>query len=199
MASWLNKHMRVVLVCCVVVAHVAALTAWANAQRIRPSPREISVNLALPAPAAATAAYLVQVAPAVARTQTVVHPRTETEPLITGTPAYATPAELPTLSTPDISDREPDYLAGYLHNPAPAYPMLARRMGWQGKVIVSVEVMSTGVAGQVKLQQSSGHEVLDDAALQAVRAWRFSAARQAGLLVNKWFLVPIPFILKETE
>ena len=75
--------------------------------------------------------------------------------------------------------------------------MVARRMGWQGRVVLNVEVLASGLPGQVKLHQSSGHDVLDNAALQAVRGWRFVAARQGGQVVSKWFLVPIPFILKE--
>lgn len=94
-------------------------------------------------------------------------------------------------------DREPDYQAAYLNNPVPAYPMVARRMGWQGRVVLNVEVLASGLPGQVKLHQSSGHDVLDNAALQAVRGWRFAAARQGGQVVSKWFLVPIPFVLKE--
>jgi hypothetical protein len=35
--------------------------------------------------------------------------------------------------------------------------------------------------------------------MQAVRGWKFVAARQNGQMVAKWFLVPIPFILKESE
>lgn len=98
-----------------------------------------------------------------------------------------------------LPDREPDFQAAYLNNPAPAYPMLARRMGWQGKVLVSVEVLVDGNAGQVRLQQSSGYVALDAAAMKAVKNWRFSPARQAGQLVDKWFLIPIPFVLKELE
>lgn len=98
-----------------------------------------------------------------------------------------------------LPDREPDFQAAYLNNPAPAYPMLARRMGWQGKVLVSVEVLVDGSAGQVRLQQSSGYVALDAAAMKAVKNWRFSPARQAGQLVDKWFLIPIPFVLKELE
>lgn len=94
-------------------------------------------------------------------------------------------------------DREPDYQAAYLKNPVPSYPMVARRMGWQGKVVLSVEVLASGSPGQIKLHQSSGHDVLDKAAIKAVSNWRFVAARQGGQVVTKWFLVPIPFILKE--
>ena len=103
----------------------------------------------------------------------------------------------PVNASPSLPDRDPDYQAAYLNNPVPAYPMVARRMGWQGKVVLNVEVLASGLPGQVKLHQSSGHDVLDNAAMQAVRGWRFVAARQGGQMVTKWFLVPIPFILKE--
>ncbi|MBI1886823.1 MAG: TonB family protein [Nitrosomonadales bacterium] len=104
-------------------------------------------------------------------------------------PAPASPVREP--------DREPDYRAAYLKNPAPSYPMVARRMGWQGKVVLNVEVLANGLPGQIKLHQSSGHDVLDNAAIKAVSGWRFVAARQGGQVVTKSFLVPIPFILKE--
>jgi len=103
----------------------------------------------------------------------------------------------PVATPPGLPDREPDYQAAYLNNPVPAYPMVARRMGWQGRVVLNVEVLASGLPGQVKLHQSSGHDVLDNAAMQAVRGWRFVAARQGGQVFSKWFLVPIPFILKE--
>ena len=105
----------------------------------------------------------------------------------------------PVQATPSLPDRDPDYQAAYLNNPPPPYPMTARRMGWQGRVVLNVEVLASGLPGQVKLQQSSGHDVLDTAAIKAVSGWRFIAARQSGQAVTKWFLVPIPFILKEAE
>jgi protein TonB len=103
----------------------------------------------------------------------------------------------PVATPPGLPDREPDYQAAYLKNPVPAYPMVARRMGWTGKVVLNVEVLASGLPGEVKLHQSSGHDVLDKAAIQAVRNWKFAPARQGGQVVTKWFLVPIPFILKE--
>ena len=114
------------------------------------------------------------------------------------------PVEVPTAPAVPAApvrepDREPDYQAAYLKNPVPSYPMVARRMGWQGKVVLNVEVLANGLPGQIKLQQSSGHDVLDNAAIKAVSGWRFVAARQNGQAVAKWFLVPIPFILREAE
>ena len=125
----------------------------------------------------------------------VVTPITPTETPVPTEVSTAPPQ--PVTALPSLPDREPDYRAAYLNNPVPAYPMVARRMGWQGRVVLNVEVLASGLPGQIKLHQSSGHDVLDNAALQAVRGWRFVAARHGGQVVSKWFLVPIPFILKE--
>lgn len=144
----------------------------------------------------------------VKRSVTVVMPL----PVATAPPSPAASPSLPLITAaaptkpvssvpapPALPDREPDYQAGYLNNPRPAYPAMAVRMGWQGKVMLSVAVLRDGRAGQVSVQRSSGHAVLDDAALQAVRAWRFVPARHDGQLVDQTFLVPLPFILKDSN
>ncbi len=58
-------------------------------------------------------------------------------------------------------------------NPPPDYPWLARRRGWQGVVAIFVHVDSAGAVTAAAVARSSGHEVLDQAALEAVRGWRF--------------------------
>lgn len=97
------------------------------------------------------------------------------------------------------ADTEPDYHAAYLHNPPPVYPMSARRMGIQGRVVLHVEVQADGICGQITIRQSSGYAMLDNAALQTVRNWHFAPARHAGQAVSRWFLVPIQFSLKDNE
>ncbi len=101
--------------------------------------------------------------------------------------------------SPVVPDTEPDYRADYLNNPRPPYPMVARRMGYHGKVVLNVEVLAEGKAGQVLLHTSSGYEILDNAALQTVKTWRFSPARRFGQPVTLWFLVPIKFSLEDNE
>jgi protein TonB len=96
-------------------------------------------------------------------------------------------------------DAEPDYRADYLNNPRPPYPMVARRMGYHGKVILNVEVLADGKAGQVLLHQGCGHDILDNAALQTVKTWRFTPARRLGQPVTQWFLVPIKFSLEDND
>ncbi len=58
-------------------------------------------------------------------------------------------------------------------NPPPDYPWLARRRGWQGVVAIFVHVDSGGGVTAAAVARSSGHDVLDQAALEAVRGWRF--------------------------
>lgn len=96
-------------------------------------------------------------------------------------------------------DTAPDYKAAYLNNPRPVYPMVARRMGWQGLVMLNVEVLAEGACGSVNVQHSSGHEVLDNAAMNAVKSWRFTPARHAGHAAAQWFRVPVIFSLEDNE
>lgn len=61
----------------------------------------------------------------------------------------------------------------------PAYPQAARQQGLEGTVRVRIEVEVDGSAGSVFIAASSGYDILDKAALQAVRQWRFVPAKAA--------------------
>jgi protein TonB len=118
-------------------------------------------------------------------------------------PAAAVPVQTvaapPAVAAAPVADTAPDFKADYLNNPRPAYPMAARRMGWEGRVVLNVEVLAEGSCGDVNVFQSSGHEVLDNAALRTVKGWHFVPASRAGRPVTQWFKVPIQFSLKENE
>ena len=49
------------------------------------------------------------------------------------------------------------------------YPAQAKKMGWEGKVITSFFVSSKGDAKEVTISKSSGHEILDDSAMRAIK------------------------------
>jgi TonB family protein len=49
------------------------------------------------------------------------------------------------------------------------YPPLAKRMGYQGKVVLLITVNPSGTVTSVQLKSSSGYKILDDAALDHVR------------------------------
>lgn len=85
--------------------------------------------------------------------------------------------------------------AGYLNNPAPAYPAFAQRQGWEGTVLLKVHVLASGRPDDVEIDKSSGHKVLDDSALNAVRGWVFVPAKQGSVAMDGWVTVPIDFKL----
>jgi len=80
-------------------------------------------------------------------------------------------------------------------NPAPEYPRLARERGLEGIVRLEVQVEQDGHPGEVRIEESSGHALLDDSALKAVSHWRFSPARSGLLRFSSKIIVPIQFTL----
>lgn len=90
----------------------------------------------------------------------------------------------------------PRYNAAYLSNPPPSYPLSARRRGIEGTVLVRAEVAAGGECLRAELKKSSGAEVLDQAALEAVKKWRFVPAKRGNQAVVAWVEVPITFKLE---
>lgn len=89
--------------------------------------------------------------------------------------------------------------AEYDKNPKPDYPSMARSRGWQGKVVLRVEIGEAGKVESVAVEQSSGHELLDESAVTAVREWLFVPAMQANRPIASSVLVPIIFSLRDEE
>lgn len=85
----------------------------------------------------------------------------------------------------------------YLDNPAPIYPEKARLRGWEGLVILSVIVNEHGHSAQVYLQTSSGHEILDEAAMKAVKNWRFKPAGVGSVTFSSTVRIPVRFKLTD--
>jgi periplasmic protein TonB len=65
-------------------------------------------------------------------------------------------------------------------NPMPAYPLAAREDGLEGPVDLRVDVSAQGQVRQVDWARRSGILLLDLAARDAVRQWRFQPALQDG-------------------
>ena len=89
--------------------------------------------------------------------------------------------------------------AAYLRNPAPRYPLMARRRGEQGTVTLRVLVTRDGFPARVSVERTSGSGQLDSAALETVKTWRFVPARQGREPVEAWVLVPVVFRLEGTS
>jgi protein TonB len=84
-----------------------------------------------------------------------------------------------------------------ISQPKPKYPSAARRAGQQGTVTLSFTVGTSGTVTSVRVAKSSGHSLLDNAALAAIRRWRFKPARNAlGEAISYSYTLPVPFRLR---
>lgn len=75
----------------------------------------------------------------------------------------------------------------------PSYPRTLAARGIEGTTVVLVHVLTDGTPAEVKIAQSSGHRQLDQAALDAVRQWRFEPGRRGDEAVATWLRVPLKF------
>jgi protein TonB len=79
-----------------------------------------------------------------------------------------------------------DALAPYF-----AYPMLARRNGWQGQVRLDLRVEADGRLSHVRIAHSSGYRLLDRAALSTLNHIK-SVPKAAGWLNGRHFDMVLP-------
>ncbi|WP_116812155.1 energy transducer TonB [Steroidobacter cummioxidans] len=80
------------------------------------------------------------------------------------------------------------------------YPPSARRAGHEGTVTVSVEVLTDGSVGTTTVVTSSGSPILDQAGVDAVRAWRFEPATgEDGKPIAGSVAVPVTFKLTDAK
>lgn len=107
-------------------------------------------------------------------------------------PAPTPPAAQAASAAPPATRPEP--IAG--STPAPRYPPQAFRRGERGVVVVLAAIGPDGVPTSVSLAQSSGSRLLDRAALDAVRNWRFRPAMANGRPTTGNVAIPIEFNLE---
>jgi len=138
----------------------------------------------------------------VAPRATPVSPHTVTEPPVATVQPEPLPDVAPepepvpvTIVTPESQGALGEVLPGYLRNPAPIYPMLARQRGEEGTVLLRVQVLPAGRCGQLVVLSSSGSALLDAAAVKAVQQWQFKPARRGTAAVAVWVEIPIIFQL----
>lgn len=83
----------------------------------------------------------------------------------------------------------PHFLVRY----KPPYPPEARAQRIEGVVLLIVGVDAEGRVTNASVREGSGHGMLDRAALEAVRTWRFAPATQSGRPVAATVEIPIRF------
>lgn len=151
---------------------------------VKPAPPSVHVPpplLTLPAPRPPKVAVSLEPPPPTPQP-------THTAPEVT--PAAPAPAPAAPVARDDLS-------SSMIHAPPPRYPHESRRKREQGTVVLAVTLGTDGSVEDIRIARSSGYSRLDDAALGAVRKWRWSPTLSGGVAVRVRGTVEIPFVLRE--
>ena len=81
-----------------------------------------------------------------------------------------------------------------LEAPGPRYPDSARRRNVEGAAVVEFTIRADGAVEKERIVQGSGSAVLDDAAIEAVRSWKYRPATLTGRAVAS--LQRVRFVFK---
>ena len=198
----------------VVVLHLLVFAALiAQRQLLKPAPEPVAIQLlaipaAPPPPPSAAPEQLLDTPPVVVPPPVLL--LEERPPTITAVVSEAPPAPQPAAPAPaavaegppsPAAARSPstvsggDLSAGMVEASPPRYPYESRRLKEQGTVVLDVLLGPDGRVERIGLRSSSGYPRLDQAALEAVRHWRWSPMVRDGRAVSVRGLVEIPFAL----
>ncbi|MCT6699801.1 energy transducer TonB [Rheinheimera sp. 4Y26] len=138
-----------------------------------------------------------------AKTVTKTAAKTPAKPVNTTTPSeraistmvHHTAAKIASNTPASNAIAPPSADAKASQNRAPVYPTLSRKKKEQGTVLLKLLVKADGTVGSISVMQSSGFSRLDQAALQAVKHWRFTPATQQGKNIDYWYEMPMNFAL----
>jgi len=83
-----------------------------------------------------------------------------------------------------------------LRLPRPTYPSVSRRLGEEGVVLLSVEVLANGSAGAITVLRDPGFPRLTAAAVAAAREARFRPAVRNGRPVAAAVRIPFRFVIE---
>ena len=148
--------------------------------RLPPPPMPVAIQDPLPTPNAPTG---------------VVEPQPPAAPIAVPVAlAPAPPAPPPAPRLVEITPGETEYILP----PRPVYPLLSKRLGESGVVIVAVYYSAAGYAKRADVFKSSSFGRLDRAARDAVMASQVTPFRRVGVTENTQFLLkaPINFVLE---
>ncbi|MFL2650524.1 MAG: energy transducer TonB [Alphaproteobacteria bacterium] len=87
------------------------------------------------------------------------------------------------------------YKIGTIENPHPEYPIIARKKGWQGRLLLAVHIDKNGNVLNVHVKETSGFEVLDKVSVKTIRDWKFLPARHGDSNVEDNINIPVSFKL----
>jgi len=78
----------------------------------------------------------------------------------------------------------------------PEYPMEAKQRGISGEVTIKFWVLPDGIIEKMIVEKTSGSEILDKAAQDAIKKWLFAPLGREGERINQWGLLKVKFELR---
>jgi TonB family protein len=86
----------------------------------------------------------------------------------------------------------------FLRREMPIYPIMARRLGREGKVVLRLTIDEKGNLLNVEVLKGAGYG-LTEAAVEAVRRSKFLPAKKEGKPVSSRAILPVRFTLRTSE
>jgi protein TonB len=117
------------------------------------------------------------------------------EPKLTRRRSPSPSPAVPQITAPQIAGTDDQTPPDFSGNRKPEYPTAAYRNGIEGEVLLRLWIDEEGRVSQAKVERTSGHDVLDRAAVAAVRTWRGRPARRGDQPVATEELLPVRFRL----
>jgi protein TonB len=78
-----------------------------------------------------------------------------------------------------------------MHNPSPEYPEMAIFLDYQGTAIVRIKVSAKGLSEGVQVLRSSGFDLLDKSAVNALKRWRFTPSKNGNTPVASSVVISV--------
>ncbi len=100
-----------------------------------------------------------------------------------------------TSPTPKNVKSRAKYKIGTIENPHPEYPIIARKKGWQGRLLLAVHIDKNGNVLNIHVKETSGYEILDRVSVKTIRDWKFLPARYGDRYVEDNINIPVSFKL----
>ena len=99
---------------------------------------------------------------------------------------------MPSSGQTSAKDNFPD---SDMRNPSPEYPEMAVFLDYQGDTIIRIKVSPKGQALGVEVLNSSGHKILDDSALKALKRWRFNPSKETDTSMANSVIITVSYVL----
>lgn len=111
------------------------------------------------------------------------------------TVVFGAPEGPPVQDGPRVWDPNEMSMPEIIKKVEPVYPKLAREMEVEGVVILQIVIGKDGLVKDAKILRKL-NSLLDRAAIDAVKQWEFTPAKQAGRTVEVFFTVTVNFQLR---